>query len=657
MSSENTGLPAQSGSDAVSRRDFLRVGAAAGIGSLAVEPLAAAERVGADLATSAEATAARQVGPPSGGAAAGEALPKGQALRIFEGTAAQAVVEQLRTAGVKTIFHTNTSGFSPLWDAIYAAGDVQIIMVTHEGQAVAAAHGYALAKRTLGFFVGSGAGIGNSISNLYCAWKDRTPMLVTFSHGDIESQGLDGAETWDGNLRPTEPFTMWTGSLLTDEITDILRRAIKYAYGPPSGPVTLDWGNANQAARVKMPIYPIDLAQVRPVFRAKADHIEKAARWLAEAEHPLFIAGPEVTEEGAVEDLQALADKLAVPVTVLGWPNELYANFPTDHPLYLGEYDALRNPRNIDLVINFGEKFAIRHPVGTPTVHIAHTPDMLGKVFSPDLPIASEVRTAIRDLSDALDSMLTRDRIARIRSARLADVSAYSSKLRESRRLALRGRFDSNPLSWERVGYELEQVLDKDAVIVPEVGTQSQKLLGQLTFGPKNKLKIGRTTGSALGWGVGAAFGVNLALPERQVVAIQGDGGFLFGQSETLWSISRYEAPMLIVIMNNGVYNDSRARNMATGGLLYEAGKDLTGHLGDPEVDYTKIAEAYRLKGEKVTSPGELAPALQRSLRSMRDGKAVVLDVKIKPDGAPLSEGTWYQRHSIAEIRKKRLNA
>jgi thiamine pyrophosphate-dependent acetolactate synthase large subunit-like protein len=482
-------------------------------------------------------------------------------------------------------------------------------------------------------------------------------MLATFSHGDLESQGLDGAESWDGNLRPTEPFTMWTGNLLTDEITDILRRAIKYAYGPPSGPVTLDWGNANQSARVKQPIYPIDLTKVSPVFRGKTEHIEKAARWLAEAEHPLFIAGPEVTEEGAVEELQALAEKLSVPVTVLGWPNELYQNFPTDHPLYLGEYDALRNPRNIDLVINFGEKFAIRHPVGTPTVHIAHNPDMLGKVFSPDLAIASEVRSAIRDLSDALDGALTGDRIARIRSARLTEVSAYSSQLRESRRLALRGRFESSPLSWERVGYELEQVLDKDAIIVPEVGTQSQKLLGQLTFGPKNKLRIGRTTGSALGWGVGAAFGVNLAMPDRQVVSIQGDGGFLFGQSETLWSISRYEAPMLIVIMNNGVYNDSRARNMATGGLLFEAGKDLTGHLGNPDVDYTKIAEAYQLKGEKVTAPGELAPALQRALRSMRDGKAVVLDIKIKPDGAPLSEGTWFQRYSIAEIRKKRLNA
>ena len=95
-------------------------------------------------------------------------------------------------------------------------------------------------------------------------------------------------------------------------------------------------------------------------------------------------------------------------------------------------------------------------------------------------------------------------------------------------------------------------------MIVPEVGTQYYKVLRQLTLGGRNKQKIGRTVGQALGWGVPAAFGVNVALPDRQVVALQGDGGFLFGQSEVLWSIAHYEAPMLIVIFNNHVYNETR---------------------------------------------------------------------------------------------------
>ena len=221
-----------------------------------------------------------------------------------------------------------------------------------------------------------------------------------------------------------------------------------------------------------------------------------------------------------------------------------------------------------------------------------------------------------------------------------------TSTLKQSREMALRARFDNSPLIWERVGYELEKALDKDAVIVPELGTEYYKLLRQLTLGGANKQKIGRTKGDALGWGVAAAFGVNVALPERQVVAVQGDGGFLFNQSEVLWSIARYEAPLLIVIMNNRLYNESRDRNMLNGGLLYDLGKDFNGYLGDPNVEFTKIAEAYGLKGEKVKSASELAPALQRSLKSMRDGKAVVLDIDIAPDGPALSQGTWYQRYS-----------
>ena len=134
-------------------------------------------------------------------------------------------------------------------------------------------------------------------------------------------------------------------------------------------------------------------------------------------------------------------------------------------------------------------------------------------------------------------------------------------------------------------------------------------------MGGPNKQKIGRTVGQALGWGVPAAFGVNVALPDRQVVALQGDGGFLFGQSEALWSIARYEAPMLIVIFNNHVYNESRDRNMQNGGHFYEEGKDFDGYLGSPNVEYGKIAEAYGLKGEKVTNAGDLPAAMQRCVK------------------------------------------
>ncbi len=632
--------PNSNGSGTVSRRDFLAATAATGI----------ALGVGQAAAAAPQETVALK--PEN-------ALPKGQP-EMYTGTAAGAVLAQLKAAGVRTLFHTNTSGFVPFFEAIYAAGDVQVINMTHEGQAVAAAAGYTMASRNLGFFFGSHVGIFNALSNTYNAWKDRVPLLVTFSGGGTAEQGKDSFESWDNTLGPTEPFTTWTGTLAAPEVTDTLRRAMKFAFGPPSGPVTLLFGAGGE--QVEAPIYKIDLATMRQRSRAQTDLIEKAAQWLIEAENPVFVVGSQVGVEGAYAEIVALAEKLSVPVAET--MHSLYANFPNDHPLFLGELQAQRFPRKQDLLISFGESFtAGREDIRGLTasgprriVHISHDPQALGRSIAPDLSILSEVRTAIRDLSDALDGMLTKDRMARIRSSRLAEVSALTSSLKQSREMALRAHFDSSPVTWERVGYELEKVLDKDAVIVPEVGTQYYKIYRQLKLGGPNKQRIGRTKGDALGWGLAAAFGVNLALPDRQVVALQGDGGFLFNQSEALWSIARYEAPMLIVIMNNHSYNESRARNMLNGGTFYEAGKDFNGYLGDPNVEYTKIAEAYGLKGEKVKNAGDLAPALQRCLRSMRDGRAVVLDIDVAIDGAPLSQGTWYQRHSIAEIRKKRLN-
>src|SRR5262245_4599148 len=632
----------QSGTPALSRRDFIAAAASTGLA------------LGAGQAGAAPVSPQGTVAPKPE-----NALPKGQP-EIYRGTAAGAVLAQLKAAGVRTLFHTNTSGFVPFWEASYTAGDVQVINMTHEGQAVAAAAGYTMASKNLGFFFGSHVGIFNALSNTYNAWKDRVPMLVTFSGGGIGEQGKDSFESWDNALGPTEPFTNWTGTLLTEEVTDILRRAIKFAFGPPSGPVTLMFNAGGE--QVEAPIYKIDLATMRYKSRGPTDLIEKAAQWLIEAENPVFVVGSQVGVEGAYAEIVALAEKLSVPVAET--MHSLYANFPNDHPLFVGELQAQRYPRKQDLLISFGESFtAGREDIRGLTasgprhiVHISHDAKALGRSFTSDLSILSEVRTAIRDLSDAVDAMLTKDQMAKIRSSRLAEVSALTASLKQSREMALRAHFDSSPVTWERVGYELERVLDKDAVIVPELGTQYYKIYRQLKLGGSNKQRIGRTKGDALGWGLAAAFGVNLALPDRQVVALQGDGGFLFNQSEALWSIARYEAPMLIVILNNHSYNESRARNMLNGGTFYEAGKDFNGYLGDPNVEYTRIAEAYGLKGETVKNASDLAPALQRALRSMRDGKAVVLDIDIAVDGAPLSQPTWYQRHSIAEIRKKRLN-
>src|SRR5207244_11150365 len=118
--------------------------------------------------------------------------------------------------------------------------------------------------------------------------------------------------------------------------------------------------------------------------------------------------------------------------------------------------------------------------------------------------------------------------------------------------------------------------------------------------------KIGRTAGESWGWGVGASVGVKRARPENQVICLQGDGGFLFGQSEALWTMSRYDVPIIVVIFSNRCYNETRARMYAQGGSQSELKRDMLSYLGDPDVDFVSIARAYNIKGAQVQSRDQI---------------------------------------------------
>jgi benzoylformate decarboxylase len=158
----------------------------------------------------------------------------------------------------------------------------------------------------------------------------------------------------------------------------------------------------------------------------------------------------------------------------------------------------------------------------------------------------------------------------------------------------------------------------------------------------------------ALGWGVGAAAGVKLALPDRQVITIQGDGGFLFGQTDSLWTLSRYSIPVLVVILNNRSYEATRWRVMARGSAAGQAGRDYMSYLGDPDVEFTRLAAAYNIGGEVVSNTDQLRPAIQRAFKVLRDGRPYVLDVQTRRSGAG-AEVSWYPKFSVAEQRTRNV--
>jgi thiamine pyrophosphate-dependent acetolactate synthase large subunit-like protein len=287
-------------------------------------------------------------------------------------------------------------------------------------------------------------------------------------------------------------------------------------------------------------------------------------------------------------------------------------------------------------------------------------PDMLGRVVPTDLGIVAEVKEAAADLHAAIASRVSKARLKARREARLAAIKEHTDKLQADRIRAAQTRWNNHPLSWERVAGELNQVLEQDAIIVPELaqnswlGSGENTGIEQFDFGPGAKTRIGRTTGSALGWGVGAAIGVKLAQPDRQVVALQGDGGFMFAQAETLWTMARYEVPIIIVIFNNRSYNGPRNKIMNAGGRQSQAGRDMTCYLGDPDVDFAKVAAGFGVKGEMIDAPDQVKPAMQRALDSTRDGKPYLLDAVVGRTGAAAGS-TWYPKYSVASLRARKV--
>jgi len=153
---------------------------------------------------------------------------------------------------------------------------------------------------------------------------------------------------------------------------------------------------------------------------------------------------------------------------------------------------------------------------------------------------------------------------------------------------------------------------------------------------------------------VGASAGVKLALPDRQVISLHCDGGFLFGQTDSLWTMSRYDIPVMTVVTNNRSYEETRWQIMNRGGRAGQANRDYVSYLGDPDVDFTKLAAAYNIPGAIVSNSGQLRPAIQQGLRTLKDGRPFMLDVRTRTLGAG-ADLSWYPDFSLADHRSRKV--
>ncbi|MGY8814350.1 MAG: thiamine pyrophosphate-dependent enzyme, partial [Gammaproteobacteria bacterium] len=411
-------------------------------------------------------------------------------------------------------------------------------------------------------------------------------------------------------------------------------------------------------AKTKAAIFSGEALNVPMDLRPDTSEVERAAKVLLSAQSPLMKVGPEVGVCNARSSVVELCELVGIPVIQ---HRSYFCDFPNTHALWLGEDQNLPSylreyGKPIDLYLNFGARqdpggFG-RRGTAVAEIHASVDQDTIGRNSPTVANLVGNIDEIARDLIDAVKSMANKSQLKKLADERRRICGGLTSSFMASRLEA--GRLSKgSPVPWQRLVYELRQQLEPDAVIVEEQGTE-YKSLGMFPFNDDAMMKIGRTEGRALGWGVGASAGVKLALPDRQVIALQGDGGYLFGQNDSLWTMSRYDIPVMIVVYNNGTYEETRWQIMGRMGPAGQANRDYVSYLGNPRVDFTKLAAAYNINGAVVTNSDQLKGAIRKGLRTLADGRPFMLDVHTRTLGVG-AEVTDYQKFSLAEQRTRKV--
>ncbi len=588
----------------------------------------------------------------------GGELPK-EYVRTITGTGGDLMLEQMAETGTPYLFCSNGSGLGPIVDALVSRPQIQLIQATQEGQVVAMADGYAkvTGKPAFGFY--SRVGLPHSTSNMYNSMKDRTPLVIMSDHADSASEGTDSHEDIDNWEEAARFYTKWTWTANQPErLAEWVRKAYKVASVLPGGPTYIRTPRDLMYKEVTAAVYSREALNVPMSIRPDADEVVRAAKVLLSSESPLMEVGPEVGHCNARAALVELCELLAIPVIQY---RSITVDFPNTHPLWVGEDDQVagylqRNPKPIDLYINFGARTRRNGYGGRSNavreIHASVDENTIGRNAPMVAALVGNLAEVAKDLVAAVNTLATPAQLKKLTEQRRRILGGHTQGVMEARLAA--GRMSKGaPVPWPALVYELRQQMEKDAVIVAEQGTE-YKTLGMFPFADDAMLKVGRTEGRALGWGTGASVGVKLALPNRQVVSFQGDGGFLFGQTDSLWTMSRYDIPVMTVIFNNHTYEETRWQMMGHNGPAGQANRDYISYLGNPVVDFTKLAAAYNILGAVVTNTDQLKEAIRTGLRTLAEGRPFMLDVHTRRIGIG-AEVTNYQKFSLAEKRERKV--
>jgi benzoylformate decarboxylase len=536
------------------------------------------------------------------------------------------LMESFVAQGVRHIFGNPGTTETPLLDSLPAFPQIEYVMALHEGVAVSAASFYAQASgRPTVANLHVAPGLGNGIGSLYGALKANSPLVVTAGQQDTRMR-LANPILGHDLVAMAAPVTKWSVQIeRADEIAPILRRAFKVASDAPKGPVFV--------------ALPIDVLEQETSVEAIApDKLWRAstpdpkgvaalAAALLKSQNPVIVASDDVARGGATDALVALVEQIGASVWFEGLRH--HASFPTGHPNYRASLpgDAAQVRKSLegtDLVLLLGGPFfediwyaeGGHFPAGAAVVQIEESPERLAFNHRLDAGLVGDLSASLAALTEAVRAKATPEfkasaqrRNAVLAERRAGEKEAYKSRVEKA--------WNREPTSMPRVTAELRRGLPDNVVIVDESITASLDLARAFEYGGFGDYFGGR--GGGIGQGLAGAIGVKVALPDRPVVAVSGDGSAMYS-IQALWSAAHHKLAIVFVVLANREYRilkhnvDVWRQNFQPGTQHPYQQMDLAG----PALDFVRLAAGMGVEAVRVEEADGIAPAVAAAVAANR---------------------------------------
>lgn len=524
-------------------------------------------------------------------------------------TGGEALMRSLKNEGVDTIFGYPGGSIMPVFDAMYDhRDDFRQVVVRHEQGAVHAAQGYARSSGKVGVcIVTSGPGATNTLTGISDAILDSTPIVVIAGQVSSAVLGTDAFQEID-LVGVTQPISKWSYQIRSaEDVAWAVSRAFYIAGSGRPGPVVLDFTKNAQVARIAYE--PIKVDSIRsyvPYPKPDEDAVAAAAELINRARRPFALVGQGVELGGAHEELKAFLEKADIPAarTLLG-----LSALPSDYPLnkgMLGMHGNLScnvNTNQCDVLIAIGMRFSDRVTGNIETyakqarvIHLDIDRAEIDKNVKADIAVIGDCKETLPLITARLEKGNHKDWI---------DSFADYDEIERCKVIEKAINPSGGALKMGEVARKVSEATGNSAVLVTDVGQNQMLSCRYFKYTLPHSLLTSGGLGT-MGYGLPAAIGATIGVPDRTVCVFMGDGGFQMNLQE-LGTIMEQRTPVKMILLNNNYLGNVRQWQE----LFFDHRYSCTPMLNP---DYNMIASAYGIPSRLVVDRSELDGAIKEML-------------------------------------------